>query len=129
MGRIDRTIANQPGSAPEEEKKVMKDLDTQVMGHLKLLKDQDFQNLHQVIELAPGQDEKLTAFFKQVQVDTQFLQSENLMDYSLLLIIVKNDKKVQDLISQESSMHTFFTKNRNFIVALGLIDYLQVFNL
>jgi len=47
------------------------------------------------------------------------------MDYSLLLIIAKYDEKVKERLEQSNTCpFVFFTKNKNFIIALGLIDYL-----
>lgn len=53
------------------------------------------------------------------------------MDYSLLLIIAKNDQTVQNLLANrqsDGSSFYFYTKAKNYILIMGLIDYLQIFN-
>ena len=47
------------------------------------------------------------------------------MDYSLLLIIVKNDEKVEKIIRQmKDTSFIFYIESRNFLVVMGIIDYL-----
>jgi hypothetical protein len=62
-------------------------------------------------------------------MDTTFLQQLNIMDYSLLLIIAKNDRQVGKIISEKGDNPSYFySKNKNYVLAVGLIDYLQIFN-
>lgn len=60
------------------------------------------------------------------------------MDYSLLLIIAKNDKHVQKVLGDfrgglassgnSPTSFYFYTRSKNYVIAVGLIDYLQIFN-
>jgi hypothetical protein len=66
---------------------------------LKLLKDIDFKNLHSVIEINKMHKQELEDFISQCSRDTQFLSDLNIMDYSLLLIIAKNNENKEDDVS------------------------------
>jgi hypothetical protein len=50
------------------------------------------------------------------------------MDYSLLLIIVKNDAEVinntNTIKKHLNNPYCFYTKNKTFMVTMGVIDYL-----
>jgi hypothetical protein len=50
------------------------------------------------------------------------------MDYSLLLIIVKNDPQFPDLSTtlkkHLNNPYCFYTRNKTFLVTMGIIDYL-----
>jgi hypothetical protein len=69
--------------------------------------------------------------------DVNFLTSLELMDYSLLLIIIKNsdDEYFHSFMNQigENYSHyknrIFKSKNKKYIYCLGIIDYLQKFNM
>lgn len=71
-------------------------------------------------------------------IDTTFLQKLNIMDYSLLLIIAKNDKHVQKVLGDfknglplsgpSPTPFYFYTRSKNYVIGVGLIDYLQIFN-
>lgn len=52
------------------------------------------------------------------------------MDYSLLLIIAKNDSKVKKIIAMNNfkNRFVFVSKNKNYVILIGIIDYLQIFN-
>lgn len=55
-----------------------------------------------------------------------------------MLIIAKNDKNVQKVLSDFKSgvalsgpaptSFYFYTRSKNYVIAVGLIDYLQIFN-
>ena len=95
------------------------------MNQLKLLKDVDFQNFHNVLELAPEHAEELQYFFLQAIRDTLFLRDLNLMDYSLLLVIVnRNQLTERDMQRLKSNSYYFYSKNRGFLITMGIIDYL-----
>lgn len=52
------------------------------------------------------------------------------MDYSLLLVIVKNDKKLEKELSKRNRYgFNMLTTDRKFIISVGIIDYLQVFDI
>lgn len=67
-------------------------------------------------------------------IDTTFLQKLNIMDYSLLLIIARNDKHVQKIMADHKNgtplngpsptSFYFYTRSKNYVIAVGLIDYL-----
>ena len=71
--------------------------------------------------------------------DSEFLREANLMDYSLLLIILNNplcdEKKnsnplIQSIFTECNFKRVIFTsKDEKNIFILGIIDYLQNFNL
>ena len=55
------------------------------------------------------------------------------MDYSLLLIIAKNTTQLQKILTDcKNGQHTgpspttfyFYTRSKNYVLAVGLIDYL-----
>ncbi|CDW91623.1 phosphatidylinositol 4-phosphate 5-kinase-like protein 1 [Stylonychia lemnae] len=104
--------------------------ENQLLDALKLLKDIDFQNMHKQIILRNKSLLNLQLFLQQIQRDVLYLSDQNIMDYSLLLIIAKNDRKVKNLIRQNQlkNRFVFVTQNKNYVVLVGLIDYLQIFN-
>ena len=56
--------------------------------------------------------------------------SHGLMDYSLLLVIVKNDKKLEkELYKKNRYGFNLLTTDGKFIISVGIIDYLQVFDI
>ncbi len=52
------------------------------------------------------------------------------MDYSILLMISKYDSATEDKMKKEGRQEKYviFSKNKNYIITLGIIDYLQIFN-
>ena len=52
------------------------------------------------------------------------------MDYSILLMISKYDSATEEKVKKEGRQEKYviFSKNKNYIITLGIIDYLQIFN-
>lgn len=73
---------------------------------------------------------------KVLYADAAFLKSINVIDYSLLIIVIKlpqsNDHKYLEIISKMAdrtlSIRMFKSEDGNYIYCLGVIDYLQDFN-
>ena len=58
------------------------------------------------------------------------MNSNSLIDYSLLLVIVKNDKKIEkELAKRNRYSFNLLTTDAKFIISVGIIDYLQVFEI
>ena len=53
------------------------------------------------------------------------------MDYSLLMMIVKTDtlEAKKALLESSHMPFIFYTKNEKFAIVMGIIDYLQVYDL
>ncbi|CDW88370.1 g-protein-coupled receptor family protein [Stylonychia lemnae] len=113
----------------EEHKRQSMKVDREVFKNLKLLKDIDFQNLHDVIEIDNQHSEELMDFFEQVKKDTSLLRAFNLMDYSLLLVIIRADSVSERDKRLKWNPYFFKTKNQSFLITMGIIDYLQIYDL
>lgn len=72
-----------------------------------------------------------------LQCDLAMLRDVNIMDYSLMLIVINfpsdKDSDYQSIINvfgeQRNLNKIFKSRNEKYIYVLGLIDYLQKFNL
>lgn len=101
------------------------------------LKDLDFLWMKRV-------EPDLVSFYKDayneiittLKSDTKMLMSNNIMDYSLLLVIIQlpnpQDEdylKIINLLGDKKYLaKSFKSKNNNYLYVVGIIDYLQQFN-
>jgi hypothetical protein len=76
---------------------------------------------------------KQLLFLKQISLDTQFLAKMKVMDYSLLLGVYKNPNPKKELsLPKFIGMSTFQcvpSKDNTEVYFIGIIDFLQVWNL
>jgi len=87
-----------------------------------------------LIQFTETDKEKLN---KVLNSDLSLLRELNLMDYSLLLIIISfpepNDSEynniIKDIHNEKMVKRIFVSKNSKYIYCLGIIDYLQSFNM
>lgn len=106
---------------------------------LQALKDQDFKWMKKVNDgLIDFNKHHADLIVDTLQSDLSMLVDSDLMDYSLLLIIIEKDDSNQEsklelerLFSEQSRMirRMFASSNGKYIYVLGLIDYLQKYNL
>jgi len=118
------------------------EFDKELNVQLKLLKDVDFQRLHQSLPIHPKHADDFISFLAQIRKDTKFLHEQNIMDYSLLLLIVKNKgskvhngkysleaKQFRKLVKGLPNSFCFLSRQENYLITFGLIDYLQLFDI
>ena len=109
------------------------------------LKDVDFKNIHGSLPVCREDAGKLEDVVRQIKRDAEFLRRNGIMDYSLLLIIVKmpsvggegagdksqakvlkNYKYIEQLDTLLSNYYAVLrSPSKSFIYILGIIDYLQ----
>eukprot|EP00347_Sterkiella_histriomuscorum_P004969 403358396 len=102
----------------------------QMFKQLKLLKDLDFKNFHNQLEIDRSSYDNYERFIEQVHKDTLFLSKQFIMDYSLLMMIVKLDSvdNMRQFKRTFDQVYVFQTKNEQFAIVMGIIDYLQVYD-
>ncbi|CDW81549.1 phosphatidylinositol phosphate kinase pipk5 [Stylonychia lemnae] len=105
--------------------------DAYMYKQLQLLKDIDYKNFHGQIQIHQSSHNTYQDFIVQVLQDTQFLSQQFIMDYSLLLMILKVEKiETQKILNeQRHNPFVFYTRNKKFAIVVGIIDYLQVFGI
>mmetsp|Transcript_8621 Transcript_8621/g.7949 ORF Transcript_8621/g.7949 Transcript_8621/m.7949 type:complete len:84 (+) Transcript_8621:312-563(+) len=76
------------------------------------------------------QADELDEFIDQCHKDTKMLESLNIMDYSILVIVSRNPIRNRISFMEEKSDNpfVFYSKSGKFRFTFGIIDYLQVFN-
>ena len=103
-----------------------------------VLKDLDFQWLTKVErKLINFKEEDITEITNNLNNDIIFYQNLRLMDYSLLLIIIDfpnnidpDYKQITDLLEDPKYKgHVYKSENGDYIYIIGIIDYLQKYNL
>ena len=114
------------------------------------LKDLNLLNIRKEKMIMRFRPEDQIEIMKNIERDSEILRSHNLMDYSLLLAIEKNENYIKlkgnisratgsslsaekelndELVKRfEKTRHTFLSKSGKFIYHLAIIDYLQDFN-
>lgn len=106
---------------------------------MQALKDQDFKWMKKVNDgLIDFNKHHADLIEDNLQNDLNMLVDCDLMDYSLLLIIIEKDDsnpesklELERIFSEQSRMirRIFPSSNGKYIYVLGLIDYLQKYNL
>ena len=103
-----------------------------------VLKDMDYQWLTQVErKLINFNLEDIKSIKKSMESDIVFFKRLNLMDYSLLFIIIENPNNIDPDYKQIVGLlddpkykgHVYRSDNKNYIYIIGIIDYLQKYNL
>lgn len=54
------------------------------------LKDLDFNYFHESLPIAESSKEEVSEFFNSIRRDVEFFTQNNIMDYSLLIIVMRN---------------------------------------
>lgn len=90
-------------------------------------------------------------FFNAIRKDAEFFTKHNIMDYSLLIIVIKKPQKIKKTVENYNLNCSFSTDDEefdyetlleqikikrfvfaspsgNFIYLFGIIDYLQLYN-
>lgn len=101
------------------------------------LKDQDFLWMKKALKLVDFSKDAIEDILYTLEDDLTLLRNLNLMDYSLLLIILEFPKEeeedYQDIINvfgdSRYCRKVFKSRKSKFIYCMGIIDYLQKFNL
>ena len=81
--------------------------------------------------------EDIKSIKKSMESDIVFFKRLNLMDYSLLFIIIENPNNIDPDYNQIVGLledpkykgHVYTSDNKNYIYIIGIIDYLQKYNL
>jgi 1-phosphatidylinositol-4-phosphate 5-kinase len=93
-------------------------------------KDLDFQVLEGTIQLSQDARQEI---LDQLKKDTAFLEENSIMDYSLMISKIKDDSRFRLLKKNEHSRAYMLTSekpgNEGLTFCLGVIDYLQEYNL
>lgn len=113
------------------------DFNSTVKNKLRALKDLDFIWINDTQGIADFNNDAINEITLTLDSDLAFLRSLNLMDYSLLVVIINFPKKknphFQEIINMFGNTRfyrkMFKSRTSKYIYCLGLIDYLQVFNL
>ncbi|CDW79635.1 phosphatidylinositol phosphate kinase pipk5 [Stylonychia lemnae] len=90
---------------------------------LKVLKDLNYLRINEKINVAQSIKRKL---LQSIQEDLSFLRNNRLMDYSLLLIKVKNTKQPNDKIKRMPALIYIKQKNGNNRLQLRQLDDIQM---
>mmetsp|Transcript_17044 Transcript_17044/g.17725 ORF Transcript_17044/g.17725 Transcript_17044/m.17725 type:complete len:189 (-) Transcript_17044:86-652(-) len=117
--------------------RVTLDYNASSKNNLKALKDLDFMWIDETHGVADFSQDSIQDITYTLEQDLAFLREMNLMDYSLLLIIMNfpenEDPDFENVISMFGNPRyyrkIFKSRTSKYIYCLGLIDYLQVFNL
>ena len=103
-----------------------------------VLKDMDYQWITQVErKLINFNVEDIKSIKRSMESDIVFFKRLNLMDYSLLFIIIENPNNIDPDYRQIVGLlddpkykgHVYRSDNKNYIYIIGIIDYLQKYNL
>lgn len=92
--------------------KTLKDLD-----FLEISKHHDYGNISLL-----GKD--LAKIKECLKEDLNFLQNANLMDYSFFIAIMKNNIRIDKM----NAKRIFYSKKKDYVYLLGIIDYLTEYN-
>ena len=102
-----------------------------------VLKDMDYQWITKVEnKLINFNKDDIKEIKKNLENDIRFYKRLNLMDYSLLFIIVDYPEKLDPDYNQIIGLlddpkykgHVYQSEKKNFIYIIGIIDYLQMYN-
>ncbi len=86
-----------------------------------ILKDNDLMNLNIILNLT---NEDMNKIINQIKDDTEFLNSFNITDYSLLLTI--NEFRLKDYEKFNNNIRIYKSKDEKYIYSLSIIDFLSV---
>ncbi len=99
----------------------------------KIFKDNDFMEMQQNLKVSKPDADK---FMKKIEIDTEFLAKNNLIDYSMLIFIVNKTKYLKDHTEEEMNRNP--GRNNAIIQAynlpgleyhVGIVDFLQPYNM
>ena len=120
--------------------RITKDYQVSSLNKTKALKDLDFQWLNETYGIADFSSDVITELNEQLERDLIFLRDLNLMDYSLLLIILKfpddftnNNEEFDALLNlfgdPKYYRKIYKSRTSKYLYCMGIIDYLQIFNM
>ncbi len=102
----------------------------------------DFKNIHGWLPVCADDAGKKEDIVRQIKRDAEFLRRNGIMDYSLLLIIIKMPSATEQGLTQAKALKNYKyieqldtllsnyyavlrSPSKSFIYILGIIDYLQ----
>ena len=113
-----------------------------IKGKLFKLKDVDFQELHGSLPIDCPQEGRWVSIMSKIRKDVEFLKSINIMDYSLIISVVRTGgmntlkrrgEEVTALQEQlavaERNGNVLYSPSREFAYLFGIIDILQEYDL
>ena len=117
--------------------RITPDINKSSKNKLKALKDLDYLWINDTVGIADFSGDSIEHILTTLEDDLSFLREQRLMDYSLLVIIAEFPKKNDELYDEVISLFgnpkfykkIFKSRTSKYIYCLGLIDYLQEFNL
>ena len=86
-----------------------------------ILKDNDLKDLKIALNLT---NEEMNKIIRQIKVDTAFLNSFNITDYSLLLTI--NEYRSEDYEKFKDNNRIYKSKDEKYLYNISIIDFLSV---